>query len=186
MLLFTNYLTYFLLQDSDHSLSTKKPAPLPLFNAADIIQVVPSYSMPFGMHWRDNQCDGQFVRKALGMAQVKPHYVFFYFHMLHIWIHNTVLVCVAQVSENTCDSRRGRISSSPCTQLEKLVSVVVECRTVELSHALGFMHIVCSVLSTYLIFIPRACLTSSMWQAPKLSYDFLIMKHLFPRISLQV
>ncbi|XP_075997417.1 ubiquitin carboxyl-terminal hydrolase CYLD [Genypterus blacodes] len=41
--------------DSDHNLFTKKPAPLPLFNASDIIQVVPSYSVPVGMHWRDSQ-----------------------------------------------------------------------------------------------------------------------------------
>ncbi|KAM9860013.1 ubiquitin carboxyl-terminal hydrolase CYLD isoform 2-T2 [Aulostomus maculatus] len=42
--------------DSDHSLSSKKPAPLPLFSAADIIQVVPSSSVPKGLQWKDGQC----------------------------------------------------------------------------------------------------------------------------------
>ncbi|XP_056129058.1 ubiquitin carboxyl-terminal hydrolase CYLD [Lampris incognitus] len=39
--------------DSDNGVSSKKPAPPPLFSAADISQVVPSYSVPFGLHWRD-------------------------------------------------------------------------------------------------------------------------------------
>ncbi|KAM4588049.1 ubiquitin carboxyl-terminal hydrolase CYLD [Odontesthes bonariensis] len=39
--------------DSDPKLSSKKPAPQPLFSAADIIQVVPSYSVPLGLHWKD-------------------------------------------------------------------------------------------------------------------------------------
>ncbi|XP_029287955.1 ubiquitin carboxyl-terminal hydrolase CYLD [Cottoperca gobio] len=44
--------------DSDHNLSSKKPAPLPLFSAAEIVQVVPSYSVPLGLHWKDSQFGG--------------------------------------------------------------------------------------------------------------------------------
>nr|XP_019942059.1 PREDICTED: ubiquitin carboxyl-terminal hydrolase CYLD-like [Paralichthys olivaceus] len=42
--------------DGDHNLLSKKPTPLPLFSAADIIQVVPSYSAPLGLRWREGQC----------------------------------------------------------------------------------------------------------------------------------
>ncbi|XP_034023158.1 ubiquitin carboxyl-terminal hydrolase CYLD [Thalassophryne amazonica] len=45
--------------DSENNLSPKKAAPLPLVNAADIIQVVPSYSVPFGLQWRDSKYRGQ-------------------------------------------------------------------------------------------------------------------------------
>ncbi|KAM7006221.1 uncharacterized protein LKV04_002847 [Tautogolabrus adspersus] len=45
--------------DNDHNLSSKKSAPLPLFSAADIIQVVPSYSAPLGLQWKDGQCGGK-------------------------------------------------------------------------------------------------------------------------------
>lgn len=41
--------------DIDSNLSSKKPAPLHLFSAADIVQVVPSYSTPVGLHWRDGR-----------------------------------------------------------------------------------------------------------------------------------
>lgn len=44
--------------DSDHNLSSKKHAPLPLFSAADIVQVVPSYAVPNGLQWKDGQCEG--------------------------------------------------------------------------------------------------------------------------------
>lgn len=43
------------VQDYDQSLSSKKPASLPLFSAADIVQVVPSSSSPLGLHWKDGQ-----------------------------------------------------------------------------------------------------------------------------------
>ncbi|XP_011612622.2 ubiquitin carboxyl-terminal hydrolase CYLD isoform X2 [Takifugu rubripes] len=42
--------------DFDSTLSSKKPAPLLLFSAADIVQVVPSYS-PVGLHWRDGRSE---------------------------------------------------------------------------------------------------------------------------------
>lgn len=41
--------------DPDHSYSAKKPAPSPLFSAADIVQVVPSQSVPLGVQWKDGQ-----------------------------------------------------------------------------------------------------------------------------------
>ncbi|KAM9409321.1 ubiquitin carboxyl-terminal hydrolase CYLD [Pholidichthys leucotaenia] len=44
--------------DTDHNLSSKKPAPLPLFSAADIIQVVPSYAVPLGLYWKDGKYGG--------------------------------------------------------------------------------------------------------------------------------
>ncbi|XP_054641812.1 ubiquitin carboxyl-terminal hydrolase CYLD isoform X3 [Dunckerocampus dactyliophorus] len=44
--------------DSDQTLSSKKPAPPTLFSAADIIQVVPSYSVPLGLNWGDGQYHG--------------------------------------------------------------------------------------------------------------------------------
>ncbi|XP_005915360.1 ubiquitin carboxyl-terminal hydrolase CYLD [Haplochromis burtoni] len=49
--------------DTDHTLSSKKP-PLSLFSAADIIQVVPSYSVPLGLQWKDAICGG-LNRKAV-------------------------------------------------------------------------------------------------------------------------
>ncbi|XP_031135120.1 ubiquitin carboxyl-terminal hydrolase CYLD [Sander lucioperca] len=58
--------------DSDHNLSSKKPAPLPLFSAADIVQVVPSYSLPLGLHWKDGQCGG-LNRKAVTRINSMPN-----------------------------------------------------------------------------------------------------------------
>ncbi|XP_058487702.1 ubiquitin carboxyl-terminal hydrolase CYLD [Solea solea] len=58
--------------DNDHNLTSKKPAPLPLFSAADIIQVVPSYSAPLGLHWRDGQC-GSLNRKAVTRINSMPN-----------------------------------------------------------------------------------------------------------------
>ncbi|XP_042352637.1 ubiquitin carboxyl-terminal hydrolase CYLD [Plectropomus leopardus] len=58
--------------DSDHNLSSKKPAPLPLFSAADIVQVVPSYSVPLGLHWKDGQC-GSLHRKAVTRINSMPN-----------------------------------------------------------------------------------------------------------------
>lgn len=46
-------------QDIDSTLSSKKPAPLNLFSAADIVQVVPSYSTPVGLHWRDGRSQSE-------------------------------------------------------------------------------------------------------------------------------
>ncbi|XP_070707407.1 ubiquitin carboxyl-terminal hydrolase CYLD [Pempheris klunzingeri] len=57
--------------DSDHNLSSKKPAPLPLFSAADIVQVVPSYSVPSGLHWKDGQY-GSINRKAVTRINSMP------------------------------------------------------------------------------------------------------------------
>ncbi|XP_034440581.1 ubiquitin carboxyl-terminal hydrolase CYLD [Hippoglossus hippoglossus] len=56
--------------DSDHNLSSKKPTPLPLFSAADIIQVVPSNSVPLGLHWKDGQC---LNTKAVTRINSMPH-----------------------------------------------------------------------------------------------------------------
>nr|XP_020448935.1 ubiquitin carboxyl-terminal hydrolase CYLD-like [Monopterus albus] len=50
------------LMDSNHTLSSKKTAPLSLFSAADIIQVLPSYTA-LALHWRDGQSEG-LTRKA--------------------------------------------------------------------------------------------------------------------------
>ncbi|XP_044076062.1 ubiquitin carboxyl-terminal hydrolase CYLD isoform X2 [Siniperca chuatsi] len=58
--------------DNDHNLSSKKPAPLPLFSAADIVQVVPSCSVPLGLHWKDGQC-GSLNRKAVTRINSMPN-----------------------------------------------------------------------------------------------------------------
>ncbi|XP_051271874.1 ubiquitin carboxyl-terminal hydrolase CYLD isoform X1 [Dicentrarchus labrax] len=58
--------------DNDHNLSSKKPAPLPLFSAVDIIQVVPSYSTPLGLHWKDGQY-GSLNRKAVTRINSMPN-----------------------------------------------------------------------------------------------------------------
>ncbi|CAG5983975.1 unnamed protein product [Menidia menidia] len=39
--------------ENDDKSPSRKPAPQPLFSAADIVQVVPSYSVPLGLYWRD-------------------------------------------------------------------------------------------------------------------------------------
>ncbi|XP_017286020.1 ubiquitin carboxyl-terminal hydrolase CYLD [Kryptolebias marmoratus] len=41
--------------DTSTFLSVKPAAPLPIFSAADIVQVVSSYSVPLGLHWRDGR-----------------------------------------------------------------------------------------------------------------------------------
>ncbi|XP_041673074.1 ubiquitin carboxyl-terminal hydrolase CYLD [Cheilinus undulatus] len=58
--------------DSDRNLPSKKPAPLPLFSAADIVQVVPSYSVPLGLSWKDGQC-GTLNRKAVTRINSMPN-----------------------------------------------------------------------------------------------------------------
>lgn len=57
---FSNCFSLFPTQDTDHTLSSKKP-PLSLFSAADIIQVVPSYSVPLGLQWKDAICGGKWI-----------------------------------------------------------------------------------------------------------------------------
>ncbi|KAK6318986.1 hypothetical protein J4Q44_G00101970 [Coregonus suidteri] len=46
------------VQDSNQTVSSKKPAPLPLFSAADIVQVVPAYSVGLGPRWKDSHSKG--------------------------------------------------------------------------------------------------------------------------------
>lgn len=58
--------------DTDQTVSSKKPAPLPLFNAADIVQVVPGYSVPIGLRWKDRHSDG-LTRKAVSRINSMPH-----------------------------------------------------------------------------------------------------------------
>lgn len=58
--------------DGDHNLSNKKAAPLPLFSAGDIVQVVPSYSVPLGLQWKDGQCGG-LNRKAMTRINSMPN-----------------------------------------------------------------------------------------------------------------
>ncbi|KAM3621892.1 uncharacterized protein V6R79_017550 [Siganus canaliculatus] len=41
--------------DSDRNLSSKKPLPLPIFSAADIVQVAPAHSSLVGNHWKDGK-----------------------------------------------------------------------------------------------------------------------------------
>ncbi|CAN9512488.1 unnamed protein product [Ophioblennius macclurei] len=58
--------------DCDNHLSSKKPAPLPIFSASDIIQVVPSCNVPFGPHWRDGTCTST-SRKAVTRINSMPN-----------------------------------------------------------------------------------------------------------------
>ncbi|XP_030274471.1 ubiquitin carboxyl-terminal hydrolase CYLD [Sparus aurata] len=57
--------------DYGSNLSSKKAAPLPLFSAADILQVVPSYSNPLGLHLKDGQC-GSLNEKAVTRINSMP------------------------------------------------------------------------------------------------------------------
>uniref|UniRef100_A0AAV2M5R6 ubiquitinyl hydrolase 1 n=1 Tax=Knipowitschia caucasica TaxID=637954 RepID=A0AAV2M5R6_KNICA len=41
--------------DADHNIPAKKAIPPPLFSAADIVQVVPSQSVPLGVQWKEGQ-----------------------------------------------------------------------------------------------------------------------------------
>lgn len=52
------------LQDGDHNLSLKKAVPLPLFSAADILQVVRAYGVPVGLRVRDGQSGGVCLEKV--------------------------------------------------------------------------------------------------------------------------
>ncbi|XP_041810161.1 ubiquitin carboxyl-terminal hydrolase CYLD isoform X2 [Chelmon rostratus] len=58
--------------DNDHNLSSKKPAPLPLFSAADVVQVVPSYSVPVGLHWKDG-LNRKAVTRINSMPNIGSH-----------------------------------------------------------------------------------------------------------------
>ncbi|XP_061642109.1 ubiquitin carboxyl-terminal hydrolase CYLD [Phyllopteryx taeniolatus] len=61
--------------DRDLTLS-KKPAPRSLFSAADIIQVVPSYSIPIGLNWNAGQHGGtnkKAVMRINSMANIRSH-----------------------------------------------------------------------------------------------------------------
>ncbi|XP_028261949.1 ubiquitin carboxyl-terminal hydrolase CYLD [Parambassis ranga] len=58
--------------EGNHNLSSKKAAPLSLFSAADITQVVPSYSVPLGLHWKDGKC-GSVNRKAVTRIRSMPN-----------------------------------------------------------------------------------------------------------------
>ncbi|XP_061688425.1 ubiquitin carboxyl-terminal hydrolase CYLD [Syngnathoides biaculeatus] len=62
--------------DHDVSLLSKKHAPLPLFSAADIIQVVPSHSIPIGLNWNTGQHGGT-NKKAIthinSMTNLRSH-----------------------------------------------------------------------------------------------------------------
>ncbi|XP_034556475.1 ubiquitin carboxyl-terminal hydrolase CYLD [Notolabrus celidotus] len=58
--------------ENDHKMPTKKPAPLPLFSAADIVQVVPSCSLPLGLQWKDGQCGG-LNRRAVTRINSMPN-----------------------------------------------------------------------------------------------------------------
>ncbi|XP_034389635.1 ubiquitin carboxyl-terminal hydrolase CYLD [Cyclopterus lumpus] len=50
----------------------KKPAPLPLFSAADIIQVIPSHSVPHGLQGKDGQ-SGSLNRKGVTRFNSMPN-----------------------------------------------------------------------------------------------------------------
>lgn len=50
----------FLSKDTEDNLSSKQLGPLPIFTASDIIQVVPSYSVPLGLQYRDIKRGGEF------------------------------------------------------------------------------------------------------------------------------
>ncbi|XP_014021957.2 ubiquitin carboxyl-terminal hydrolase CYLD isoform X2 [Salmo salar] len=58
--------------DSDQTVSPKKPAPLPLFSAADIIQVVPAHSVGIGPRWKDSYSEG-LNRKAVSRINSMPN-----------------------------------------------------------------------------------------------------------------
>ncbi|XP_061584032.1 ubiquitin carboxyl-terminal hydrolase CYLD [Cololabis saira] len=57
--------------EDGQNLSSKKPAPLPVFSAADIVQVVPSHNVPLGVHWRDGKSEG-LNRKAVTRIHSMP------------------------------------------------------------------------------------------------------------------
>ncbi|KAM8915064.1 ubiquitin carboxyl-terminal hydrolase CYLD isoform 1-T2 [Spinachia spinachia] len=56
--------------DSDQDLSSKEPAPLPLFSAADVFQVVPSVRQ--GLQWKDGMCGGP-NRKVMTRINSMPN-----------------------------------------------------------------------------------------------------------------
>ncbi|XP_077460078.1 ubiquitin carboxyl-terminal hydrolase CYLD [Stigmatopora argus] len=57
--------------DHDVTLPSKKPAPLHLFSAAEITQVVPSYSIPHGLNW--NACQQGTNKKAVTRINSMPN-----------------------------------------------------------------------------------------------------------------
>ncbi|XP_064822713.1 ubiquitin carboxyl-terminal hydrolase CYLD isoform X1 [Oncorhynchus masou masou] len=60
------------VQDSNQTVSSKKPATLPLFSAADIVQVVPAYSVGLGPSWKDSHSEG-LKRKAGSRISSMPN-----------------------------------------------------------------------------------------------------------------
>ncbi|XP_037643010.1 ubiquitin carboxyl-terminal hydrolase CYLD [Sebastes umbrosus] len=57
------------LVDSDNNLTSKKPTPLPLFSAVDIVQVVPSSSVPF---WKDSQRESVSKKRGMSVNSTPP------------------------------------------------------------------------------------------------------------------
>ncbi|XP_072308063.1 ubiquitin carboxyl-terminal hydrolase CYLD [Eucyclogobius newberryi] len=65
--------------DTDHTFASKKPIPPPLFSAADIVQVVPSHSVPLGVQWKEGQTHrpvslikSRPSLRSVGQPNVKP------------------------------------------------------------------------------------------------------------------
>ncbi|KAM4741692.1 ubiquitin carboxyl-terminal hydrolase CYLD [Anableps anableps] len=56
--------------DSENNVSTNKLAPLPIFTASDIIQVIPSYSVPLGLQYRDIKSGGSSRKMVTRMSSV--------------------------------------------------------------------------------------------------------------------
>ncbi|KAF7208836.1 ubiquitin carboxyl-terminal hydrolase CYLD [Nothobranchius furzeri] len=97
--------------DSDKNMASAKPAaPLPIFSAADVIQVVPSYSVHLGLHWREGKCEGS--RKAV----------------THISSTSSIEKSSPQVTENqnqsACEDQRLDLSPTPPLEVGSLVEVV--------------------------------------------------------------
>ncbi|XP_029133168.2 ubiquitin carboxyl-terminal hydrolase CYLD [Labrus bergylta] len=92
--------------DNDHNLLSKKSAPLPLFSAADIIQVVPSYSLPLGLH------GGGLNRKAVTRINSMPNIG-----------SRARQVRESQTEQSVIQSRRSNISPVPL-EVGSMVEVV--------------------------------------------------------------
>lgn len=151
---FSNCFSLFPTQDTDHTLSSKKP-PLSLFSAADIIQVVPSYSVPLGLQWKDAICGGKWIislTHKVNKSVSKPYDGSQALSKSFCFDNNTTTTTNMVHLLLTKQQTKFLKTASPTTTLTmqrkwshyttgKTGSVVLECRIVELPHDLAFFFL---------------------------------------------
>lgn len=168
-MLFSNCFSLFPTQDTDHNLSSKKP-PLSLFSAADIIQVVPSYSVPLGLQWKDGRYGGKWIISLTHKVNKPVSKLYngcqalsksFCFDNNTTTTTNTVRLLLTKqqikflktASPTTTLTPQGMQRKRSHYTTGKSGSVVLECRTVDVPHDLAFFFslVDCALETIYIL-----------------------------------